>query len=646
MTNGKQSVIKSFRSGKSGLSFEALEDRKVLSAVGFIYGPPTYETWLQQEVGAVYSAEAVPAPVDVGSLLEESSSELGGSELDNSALSDGVVEFQIMLNDLSDDAGASDVDFMNELDLDSDSFSFLQDSGSGNRSGGGSGGSGNPMWATISGGSTVVPEGRSVILVFTGGHVGDVITASLSGLSANDYYASTLSVQMLGSVASLNINILEDSYIEGDETLSISLSLTTSDGTTLSPTSFDITVVDQPEFISDGDDRAAFNSTGYAPETDDSYSAYIKKDFLAGASIVTKTPIFAAGSHIEYSMTSDIDNFEDYFSIDASTGVITLLEDAATIIADAELTDSFSITVYANNTLLTGLSGGNELADSATISVTVSSWSVERWNTDSRARAAAKDGCTVAELANLVGLDSSEFHSWLTANQNAEIELFDGSVKTLDELTATDVLASSRVLFVPNTIYAAYCYDPSRYSEFGWFENLEGFRNLGFNVQTFYNNNNYTNSDTAKYDFLDDIGTLSSTGSLQGVYLTGHGSTTSFGFNVPNNDDPLMWASSWGPMWTVNYAGTQNYPFDPSSWSIRAALQYRLGAACIYACESEIACSVLCSGASSAIQFGFSDPVYPGYHYMPGEWGEENCGNYFIIGGKQETNIYVYSPDL
>ena len=55
MTNGKQSVIKSFRSGKSGLSFEALEDRKVLSAVGFVYGPPTYETWLQQEAGAVYS---------------------------------------------------------------------------------------------------------------------------------------------------------------------------------------------------------------------------------------------------------------------------------------------------------------------------------------------------------------------------------------------------------------------------------------------------------------------------------------------------------------------------------------------------------------------------------------------------------------
>ena len=55
MTDGKQSVIKSFRSGRGVLSFEALEDPKVLSAVGFIYGPPTYETWLQQEAGTVYS---------------------------------------------------------------------------------------------------------------------------------------------------------------------------------------------------------------------------------------------------------------------------------------------------------------------------------------------------------------------------------------------------------------------------------------------------------------------------------------------------------------------------------------------------------------------------------------------------------------
>ena len=643
MTNGKQSVIKSFRSGKSGLSFEALEDRKVLSAVGFIYGPPTYETWLQQEVGAVYSAEAVPAPVDVGSLLEESSSELGGSELDNSALSDGVVEFQIMLNDLSDDAGASDVDFINELDLDSDSFSFLQDSGSGNRSGGGSGGSGNPMWATISGGSTVVPEGRSVILVFTGGHVGDVITASLSGLSANDYYASTLSVQMLGSVASLNINILEDSYIEGDETLSISLSLTTSDGTTLSPTSFDITVVDQPEFISDGDDRAAFNSTGYAPETDDSYSAYIKKDFLAGASIVTKTPIFAAGSHIEYSMTSDIDNFEDYFSIDASTGVITLLEDAATIIAGAELTDSFSITVYANNTLLTGLSGGNELADSATISVTVSSWSVERWNTNSRARAAAKDGCTVAELANLVGLSTSEFHSWLSANQNAEIELFDGSVKTLDELTATDVLASSRVLFVPNTIYAAYCYNPSMYGTFGWSENLEGFRHLGFNVETFHNSD-YTDSYTAEATFLNGIGNLSLNSELQGIYLIGHGSDTSFGY-YHASPDPNSWASSWGPMWTVNYAGTQNVPGYQSSWSIEAELEYHLGAVYIYACWSgNPNCTSwnLLSSSPNSFLWGRLEEDTPDFSYAPASWGMEECGTYSIIGGKQATNEFVY----
>ena len=634
----------SFRENKIKLSFEALEDRKMLSAVGFVYGPPTYETWLQQEAGAVYSAEAVPAPVDVGSLLEESSSEFDGSGLDNSALSDGVVEFQIMLNDLSDDAGASDVDFMNELDLDSDSFSFLQDSGSGNRSGGGSGGSGNPMWATISGGSTVVPEGRSVILVFTGGHVGDVITASLSGLSANDYYASTLSVQTNGSVASLNINILEDSYIEGDETLSISLSLTTSEGTTLSPTSFNITVVDQPEFISDGDDRAAFNSTGYAPDAGDSYSAYIKKDFLAGASIVTKTPIFAAGSHIEYSMTSDIENFENYFSIDSSTGVITLAENAATIIAGAELADSFSITVYANDTRLAEMSGGSDFEDSATISVTISSWSVERWNTNSRARAAAKDGCTVAELADLVGLDSSEFHSWLSANQNAEIELFDGSVKTLDELTATDVLASSRVLFVPNTIYAAYCYNPSLYGTFGWSDNLEGFRHLGFNVETFHNSD-YTDSYTAEATFLNGIGDLSLNSELQGIYLIGHGTTTGFGFDEPDNNNPLMWGDSWGPMWTVNYAGTQNVPGFQSSWSIEAELEYHLGAACIYACHSESAFQYLLASTYS-LRYGFSGVVCPHYWYFPTLWGVEDNGNYRVFGGLQGTNTYVDTPDL
>lgn len=55
MTSINKLDSNSFRSNKFKLSFETLEDRKVLSAVGFIYGPPTYETWLQQEAGAVYS---------------------------------------------------------------------------------------------------------------------------------------------------------------------------------------------------------------------------------------------------------------------------------------------------------------------------------------------------------------------------------------------------------------------------------------------------------------------------------------------------------------------------------------------------------------------------------------------------------------
>ena len=106
-----------------------------------------------------------------------------------------------------------------------------------------------------------------------------------------------------------------------------------------------------------------------------------------------------------------------------------------------------------------------------------------------------------------------------------------------------------------------------------------------------------------------------------------------------------MWGDSWGPMWTVNYAGTQNVPGYQSSWSIEAELEYHLGAVYIYACWSgNPNCTSwnLLSSSPNSFLWGRLEEDTPDFSYAPASWGMEECGTYSIIGGKQATNEFVY----
>lgn len=147
--------------------------------------------------------------------------------------------------------------------------------------------------------------------------------------------------------------------------------------------------------------------------------------------------------------------------------------------------------------------------------------------------ATPNDGCSIATLAKAAGLKAEEYLDWLTVtNPDYEIQLFNGSTKMAKNLAGDDVLLApcNNLFYVPNTIYAAYCFDPAmRGTTFQWSRNLDGLNRLGFNVVTFYNSSlsGYSEHE-ARLFFLNQISTLSSSKKLHGLYIVSHGSNVGF----------------------------------------------------------------------------------------------------------------------
>lgn len=63
-------------------------------------------------------------------------------------------------------------------------------------------------------------------------------------------------------------------------------------------------------------------------------------------------------------------------------------------------------------------------------------------------------------LAEAVGLTTSEFKDWLTIdNETENVELFDGTSVSVQNLSSNDALLASERFSVPNVVYMAWLGD-------------------------------------------------------------------------------------------------------------------------------------------------------------------------------------------
>ena len=548
----------------------------------------------------------------------------------------------------------------------------------GMRSGGGGSGGGNLITPHFSGdgieynGGYLITEGVDFLITFTGGSVGDVVSATIThvGTNADDLrvISNTATIGVPGNNSAIEITAVQDALLEElDETFTVNLTVTNG-SSTLTQSSFTITIMWRPEF----DSLPDYNLSPVVVN-DDYYRACVDSDALSGAELTYRRKqvgVFGGTvngvSRVEYSIVQNSNNPNDpanFFTIDSDTGQIVLYQDAIDYIAATHGSYECDLQIKAENKNYLNISGGAP-ADVATVHVTFSNWDVQR-DGDSKAQALPNDGASIDRLARIVGLNKDEFLDWLTLEYpyNA-VELFDGTIKNCNQLLSGDkLLATSNPFFyVPNTMFAAYCFmgiyqNGTSSGQIGWDVDIPNFERLGFNVVPFVNYCDYVPSATEavqiKRNFLVQLSGLSSNKELHGVYLVGHGSSQSFHVtNSTDNEDVYLGNSL---VWELKYidGNFANNHFDPEddddhhgSWTIAGALEYQLGAVIILACQSETGATALSSGATGSITKGFSTNILSHFENWVKEWRWDpylyNDGN--NQGGLQGTKRFFLTP--
>lgn len=350
-----------------------------------------------------------------------------------------------------------------------------------------------------------------------------------------------------------------------------------------------------------------------------------------------------------------------YFDINRNTGVVTLLKDAQSIIKESgSYTFQLRIRAYENRMTDAESGGGGLWADDAYVNVSIADWSVNRNKTAGKAQVLPRDGCTLSDLAEVVGLNATEVLQWLTIRANEEVELWDGTHKLSQYVTATDVLASSTrsVFSVPNVIFAVWGYDISHKETMRWSQNKYELGSLGFKVVTF-ENSRYQTSVEAKATFMDQLTNLSTLKDLHGVYLIGHGSlkpalmTDNEGSTVIIDKSCFSTTSGYdglsGPVWSIEYHSSAAFNnADQSTWGINHALNYKLGAFIGHACFTEdVDARALCS--ANGLFWGFHGIVNSNDTIVIAAslWGirEEETGLYTIGGLQKTSKIYHFSRE-
>ncbi|MDO5308845.1 MAG: hypothetical protein Q4G03_05065 [Planctomycetia bacterium] len=527
--------------------------------------------------------------------------------------------------------------------------------GSGGSSSGGSGGSssggtgdsggsgGNVIYTTLSGGVSFV-EGATVYLWTAGACPGDVVTITLSGAASStddiDYAQSVLQCTVDSSgQAMFVIRTINDGLNENNESLTIHFNVTSSSNSVIDPNgaSYTITLYDKPEFVSDILDNTQ----------KDFYRSYVKDVAPVETKIKLRTKIEAPSADVRYQFADDF-AYASYFQIDSESGKISLVKSAETILIESGETYAFSFDILAYNANMPD-SIDNYCYDVATVQVTISHWSIVRNNQDT-ASATPSDGCSLESLATTVGLDVDEYRQWLTiasGSENAQIELFDGTMTTVSALEFDDILAANNaaIFSVPNTMFMAYCFNPVvRISGFGFDKNYDALNSLGFKTIAFYNTNyKFDEGMKAKHDFISKIQELSSNKYLHGMYYVCHGvipdenSNNAIGI-LAGSEDPSE--TSWGPRWRINYrndssSGSDNASDDDSQWSIAQALSYHLGAVVAQSCFAGSNAQSLCS--DNGMFSGQAGEVTVAYWEIEENWHKGRWALLNHLGGFQGT---------
>ncbi|MDO5308843.1 MAG: cadherin repeat domain-containing protein [Planctomycetia bacterium] len=517
-------------------------------------------------------------------------------------------------------------------------------SGGSGGSGGTGGSGGNVINTTLSGGVSFV-EGDTVYLWTSGACPGDVVTITLSGAASSvddiDYLYCVLQCTVGASgQAMFQIRTINDGLNENNESLTIHFNVTSSSNSVIDPhgASYTITLYDKPEFKSDISNNSQ----------QDFYRSYIKVEAALNDPLNFRTQIQAPSANVKYQFADDFD-YANYFKIDADTGEISLRMTAEAILIDSLETYTFSFDILAYNANMPDAID-NYCYDVATVRITLSHWTINRNNQQDIASATPSDGCSIESLAATAGLKLNEYTSWLTiasGSENAQIELFDGTTKTVSSLLSSDVLSEnySSIFSVPNTIFAAYCYDPDELDTFGYYLNLTALESLGFSVVTFDNYQyNFYDATLAKHDFINQIQYLSAQKYLHGMYFISHGviptdnSNNAIGIQAGSNN-PLD--ILWGPRWTIYYSapsssfGSGNNPNNDSQWGIAQVLSYHLGAVVAHSCYAGSNAASL--GHDNGIFSGQDGPVTVAYWHIESKWHVGYWINLNHFGGLQGT---------
>ena len=218
-------------------------------------------------------------------------------------------------------------------------------------------------------------------------------------------------------------------------------------------------------------------------------------------------------------------------------------------------------------------------------------WTVAR-NGDETAIAEPDEGDTLADLANLIGLQADEFPMWLTV----------ASGNTMPA-SAAQKMTGCEHFEIPNTVVAYWAgWDHSIGKHYvQWNSSVKYLRRLGFKVDAF------DHQDGDAMALTKILVAESFSRRLHGLYFWGHGYAPypSIGL-VSQSGDPLLFYNNPG-------------------------LFYRMALGIVFACDSNSGESALMSGNGSQIWHGFTDTLYP----LPGM--KYNVDN-FIKHGQQATH--------
>ena len=354
----------------------------------------------------------------------------------------------------------------------------------------------------------------------------------------------------------------------------------------LGNTTATVTILQAPEFVSDADPSPLPSPL---PINGDTYHAYISSKAKANTPLNMRTAINAANNRgVKYTLVGKDANGDDVlfvendlFKINVNTGVITTKVDFEDV---QNLQSSYNLTIRAYDPA----PGFEKLYDLATVPIMLTEWIVDR-DGDYRATAKSMYGCTIAELADEIGLQADEFKHWLTFTTTTmtTVTLEDNSTIAASALTPSHILAPDQEFKVPNTIYMAWFGEGGSIGKsfMAWDRNFQYLSLLGFKVVPF-NNDSYAKhaATAAKWDFVRGLERLVESKSVHGLYMMGHG-----------NDSRISVRETYpysvvGPLWKIPY-GTVIHPqaslgSDESLWTIATALNYHLGAIIIQACSS------------------------------------------------------------